>query len=89
MLGFSGKAKDMSKMVFDPELRQNFVNQSASFVKEHNFDGMDINWRWPACHNDVSCFKKIIFNGKNNLLMFRLTLAIAMPRKQINLVLPN
>ena len=90
MLGFSGNAKDMSRLVVNTELRQIFVNQAASFVKEHNFDGMDVNWLWPACHNSVS------FEERNNdfsslifLFRFRLTLEFAMPQKQINLVLPN
>jgi chitinase len=46
-LGATGSKKyyDMAK---DPVKRKKFVNSAVDFLKEHDFDGLDIKWEYPS-----------------------------------------
>eukprot|EP00116_Pleurobrachia_bachei_P008697 sb/3468959/ len=35
--------------VTDPKKRANFVSHVTKFIKEHNFDGLDLDWEYPKC----------------------------------------
>ena len=35
-------------MAADPERRKRFVESVLAFCKEHNFDGLDLDWEYPA-----------------------------------------
>uniref|UniRef100_T1J8H3 chitinase n=1 Tax=Strigamia maritima TaxID=126957 RepID=T1J8H3_STRMM len=37
-----------SKMVGDKTLRANFIANALKFIKEHGFDGLDLDWEYPA-----------------------------------------
>ncbi len=45
-----------SRMVSDPSARERFVNHALQFVKDHNFDGLDLDWEYPKCWQ-VNCDK--------------------------------
>ena len=38
-----------SKLVNNPAARRKFVNHVVDFVLEHGFDGLDLDWEYPAC----------------------------------------
>ena len=38
-----------SKLVNNADLRRAFVNNAIEFLKEHNFDGLDLDWEYPKC----------------------------------------
>jgi len=38
-----------SRMVSDPVSRANFVSTAVSFIQQHNFDGLDLDWEYPKC----------------------------------------
>ena len=38
-----------SKLVNNPSLRRAFVKNAIEFLKEHNFDGLDLDWEYPKC----------------------------------------
>ena len=35
-------------MAADPERRKRFVESVLAFCKEHNFDGLDLDWEYPT-----------------------------------------
>jgi chitinase len=37
------------KLVNNEINRKKFIEHLIPFLKEHNFDGIDINWRYPNC----------------------------------------
>ena len=38
-----------SKLVSDPSARSKFVTHALEFLKQHNFDGLDLDWEYPKC----------------------------------------
>jgi chitinase len=46
-LGIIGSEK-YSDMARDPVKRKIFVNSAVAFLKEHDFDGLDIDWGYPS-----------------------------------------
>ena len=46
--GWNEGSKKYSEMAADPERRKRFVESSVAFCKEHNFDGLDLDWEYPG-----------------------------------------
>ena len=38
-----------SRLVSDPSARNKFVTHAVDFLKQHNFDGLDLDWEYPKC----------------------------------------
>ena len=49
-----------SKLSKKTETRSNFIKNALAFIKEHNFDGIEIDWKWPCGQSGSS-------NDKQNL----------------------
>lgn len=48
-----------SDMVSNPITRANFVSTSVAFLKQHNFDGLDLDWEYPASRGGASTDKAL------------------------------
>lgn len=46
--GWNEGSKNYSIMAGDPMRRQMFVEQATSFIRKHNFDGLDLDWEYPT-----------------------------------------
>jgi len=49
-----------SKLSKKADTRSNFIKNTLDFIKEHNFDGIEIDWKWPCGQSGSS-------NDKQNL----------------------
>ena len=38
-----------SRLVNSPEARRRFIEHVVKFIEKHNFDGLDLDWEYPAC----------------------------------------
>ena len=45
---YSFPPRRFSKLVADPELRKTFVESVVKFLRQHQFDGLDLDWEYPA-----------------------------------------
>ena len=43
------KGDKYSTLVNDPEKRTSFVQSAIGFLKDNNFDGLDLDWEYPTC----------------------------------------
>ena len=43
------KGNKYSRMVGNVSSRKRFVNGVVRFLKEHKFDGLDLDWEYPVC----------------------------------------
>ncbi|KAL7050542.1 hypothetical protein ACKWTF_004121 [Chironomus riparius] len=46
--GWNEGSRNYSDMAGDPTRRGKFVKQSVSYIKQHNFDGLDLDWEYPT-----------------------------------------
>jgi len=43
------KGNKYSRLVSSSGSRRNFISHVLQFIKKHNFDGLDLDWEYPAC----------------------------------------
>lgn len=78
--GWNEGSTAYSQMVASPSIRKKFVNNVISFLKLHHFNGLDIDWEYPAQRggnpdDKVSPFKRFVLRGNElKVLYFRQTL---------------
>ena len=46
--GWNEGSKKYSEMAADPNKRKIFTASVVSFLQEHNFDGLDLDWEYPG-----------------------------------------
>ena len=42
--GWNEGSQNYSALAAHPERRKTFVKQASEFVRQHNFDGLDLDW---------------------------------------------
>lgn len=51
--GWNEGSKKYSDMAKDPEKRAKFINSTIDFITQHGFDGLDLDWEYPARRDGV------------------------------------
>lgn len=46
--GWNEGSRKFSNVAKDPAKRQRFISTSLKFILSHNFDGLDLDWEYPA-----------------------------------------
>lgn len=46
--GWNEGSEKFSKVAANPDLRQRFIRSSVEFCRTHHFDGVDLDWEYPA-----------------------------------------
>lgn len=46
--GWNEGSVKYSQMAADPARRKTFIQTSLDFIRRHGFDGMDLDWEYPA-----------------------------------------
>lgn len=52
--GWNEGSADFSRMAASPSSRGEFVNNVIKFIKKYNFDGLDMDWEYPAQREGAS-----------------------------------
>ncbi|XP_065077234.1 chitotriosidase-1-like [Ochlerotatus camptorhynchus] len=56
--GWNEGSIKFSNVAANPELRQRFITNSVEFCRRHNFDGVDLDWEYPAQRGGNETFDK-------------------------------
>lgn len=50
MISVGGEGTDrlFSEMVQEPERRTMFIESAVNFMRDHDFDGLDLHWVYPG-----------------------------------------
>ncbi|XP_063610181.1 chitinase-3-like protein 1 [Penaeus indicus] len=51
--GWNEGSEDYSVMAGDPAKRKTFVDSSVNLIRKHKFDGLDMDWEYPAARGGV------------------------------------
>ncbi|XP_042241874.1 chitotriosidase-1-like [Homarus americanus] len=51
--GWEDGSEKYSKMAADPSMRKIFIDTSIALLKEHNFDGIDLDWEYPTMRGGI------------------------------------
>jgi chitinase len=60
--GWEEGSEPLSALAADPESRRNFATQARNFCQEHQFDGVDIDWEFPADQEEGKHFFLLMFD---------------------------
>ncbi|KAL5291962.1 CHIA.2 family protein [Megaselia abdita] len=59
--GWNEGSLKYSEVAADPAKRQNFIRSSVEFIQKHGFDGLDLDWEYPAQRDSTNHADKANF----------------------------
>ncbi|XP_054715705.1 probable chitinase 10 isoform X2 [Uloborus diversus] len=59
-----------SRLVEDPENWERFANHAVSFLRQHDFDGLEIDWEFPVCRTENCKFNSVNSQDKQDFASF-------------------
>ncbi|XP_014781231.1 acidic mammalian chitinase [Octopus bimaculoides] len=63
--GYNAGSSDFRSLVSTKRSRKMFAVQTVSFLRHHNFDGLDIDWEYPTA-SDKQKFVKLVWELRQN-----------------------
>ena len=56
-----------SRLVNSPLARERFIQHLVPFLQKYNFDGLDLDWEYPACWQ-VGASSLLVFTDLSNVI---------------------
>lgn len=72
-------------MVAKPESRATFVNSAISFLREHQFDGLNLDWQYPGTKDEKERFTLLVTVSTKPKFLFLLPCSVGIVPKEVNL----
>ncbi|XP_061712227.1 probable chitinase 10 isoform X1 [Cydia pomonella] len=83
MLSVGGDGTDrlFSEMVQESNRRSNFIDSAVSFLREHDFDGLDLHWIYPGERDEEEkdMFTSLLYELREKMSPYGLLLATVLP----------
>ncbi|XP_026329984.1 probable chitinase 10 isoform X2 [Hyposmocoma kahamanoa] len=80
-VGGDGTARLFSEMAQEPNRRSSFIESAVNFLREHDFDGLDLHWVYPGEKDDreKALLTRLLYELREKFSSYGLLLSTVLP----------